>query len=495
MQLTPPPPPPPTPTPTSIRTHSGRVVKSRHIWSYPSNQVCLHPPRDFSHSNLRVQVRDQRIDREFAVGWRGINAQFPRESPAPPMSTPVPPLPTHARAHMTIDEIFETQRLRDKLRKASDEAHAAELTAFMNTNIVPIIRELNDTRARCSALEQHLKRARTSLAGHVVSARPGVARVIPEALDGRGFQSDRSYQRHLATLEGHVRATYPDDEIKQAQLARGLAARMLADTDIAKDQKTKLATDAIISGLQTFYSTLRAKYHTKLPNDASIAQRTIDQAAMAESFDVPASWIAEVLRTDEKRLCREFRSWNAWIDGHEPLALALQKKIRSDKMPFEVADYITNEAWLHEDVTRPSESKLGGLIDPANRTQKIRHRIHWLETNFDTAYAKIRKLTLERFPPDYEFADEHGNKIDASRWKRTVSNTLISNLKHFSVKRAGRSTSLCRYHMQWSNWVSAIHKFKKKLFQDDVNELKTAPCTCPHLKDPFAFRRGLWGGS
>jgi len=283
MQLTPPPPPPPTPTPTSIRTRCGRVVKSRHIWSYPSNQV-----------------RDQRIDREFAVGWRGINAQFPRESPAPPMSTPVPPLPTHARAHMTIDEIFETQRLRDKLRKASDEAHAAELTAFMNTNIVPIIRELNDTRARCSALEQHLKRARTSLAGHVVSARPGVARVIPEALEGRGFQSDRSYQRHLATLEGHVRATYPDDEIKQAQLARGLAARMLADTDIAKDQKTKLATDAIISGLQTFYSTLRAKYHTKLPNDASIAQRTIDQAAMAESFDVPASWIAEVLRTDQQ---------------------------------------------------------------------------------------------------------------------------------------------------------------------------------------------------
>ena len=252
MQLTPPPLPPPTPMPTSIRTRFGRVVKSRHIWSYPSNQVCLHPPRDFSHSNLRVQVRDQRIDREFAVGWRGINAQFPRESPAPPMSTPVPPLPTHARAHMTIDEIFETQRLRDKLRKASDEAHAAELTAFMNTNIVPIIRELNDTRARCSALEQHLKRARTSLAGHVVSARPGVARVIPEALEGRGFQSDRSYQRHLATLEGHVRATYPDDEIKQAQLARGLAARMLADTDIAEDQKTKLTTNAIISGLRTF---------------------------------------------------------------------------------------------------------------------------------------------------------------------------------------------------------------------------------------------------
>ena len=60
---------------------------------------------------------------------------------------------------------------------------------------------------------------------------------------------------------------------------------------------------------------------------------------MAESFDMPASWIAELLQTDEKRLCHKFRSWNAWIDGHEPLALALQKKIRSDKTLFEFARY------------------------------------------------------------------------------------------------------------------------------------------------------------
>ena len=159
-----------------------------------------------------MQLRDRRLSEDIAVGWSTINAHFPRDSPVPLACSPVP-APSHAHSHMTIEEVFETQRLRDKLRKASDEA---ELTAFMNTNIVPIIRELNDTRARCSALEQHLKRARTSLAGHVVSARPGVARVIPEALEGRGFQSDRSYQRHLATLEGHVRATYPDDEIKPA---------------------------------------------------------------------------------------------------------------------------------------------------------------------------------------------------------------------------------------------------------------------------------------
>ena len=42
---------------------------------------------------------------------------------------------------------------------------------------------------------------------------------------------------------------YPSDEMKQAQLTCGLAAQMLADMDIVKDQKTKLTMSAIISGL------------------------------------------------------------------------------------------------------------------------------------------------------------------------------------------------------------------------------------------------------
>jgi hypothetical protein len=122
-----------------------------------------------------MQLRDRRLSEDIAVGWSTINAHFPRDSPVPLACSPVP-APSHAHSHMTIEEVFETQRLRDKLRKASDEA---ELTAFMNTNIVPIIRELNERRAQCGALEKQLRCAQTSLAGHVVSARPGVARVIP----------------------------------------------------------------------------------------------------------------------------------------------------------------------------------------------------------------------------------------------------------------------------------------------------------------------------
>ena len=75
-----------------------------------------------------------------------------------------------------------------------------------------------------------------------MSARPGVVRAIPPTLEGQGFDSERSYRRHLRALEDNLRATYPGDEMKQAQLARGLAARMLTDMDIVEDQKTKRYT-------------------------------------------------------------------------------------------------------------------------------------------------------------------------------------------------------------------------------------------------------------
>ena len=118
---------------------------------------------------------------------------------------------------MTIDEVFELQRLQSEHRSTAEARDAA---SFMTAHILPIIRELNDTRAKCSALKQNLKCARTGTAGYVVSARPGVVRAIAPTLEGQGFHSERSYQRHLQALEDNLRATYPSDEMKQAHAAR-----------------------------------------------------------------------------------------------------------------------------------------------------------------------------------------------------------------------------------------------------------------------------------
>ena len=78
-----------------------------------------------------MQLRDRRLAEDIAVGWSTINAHFPHDPQAPPICTPVPSsnAPSHVRSHLTIDEVFETQRLRAELAKASDEACAAELTA------------------------------------------------------------------------------------------------------------------------------------------------------------------------------------------------------------------------------------------------------------------------------------------------------------------------------------------------------------------------------
>ena len=55
---------------------------------------------------------------------------------------------------MTIDEVFELQRLQSEHRSTAEARDAA---SFMTAHILPIIRELHETRAKCSALEQQLK--------------------------------------------------------------------------------------------------------------------------------------------------------------------------------------------------------------------------------------------------------------------------------------------------------------------------------------------------
>jgi len=357
------------------------------------------------------------------------------------LQSPLPTPPSTRPPTITINEAFELQRLQAEFTKAADEA---DVLSFLNVKVLAVLRSMREEQtarkqaeAKCGALERQLHRVRASIAGQAVSSSRGAVPLPSGAPEGHGFQSQRSLRRHVKDCEDWLQEKYPNDELKQAQVARGLAGKLYADRDLSEHHKTTATKDAIIRGLCAFYSTLRAKWHTKLPNDAMAAQHAVDQAVMADAFGVSMASIADVLGTDEKRLAREFRSWHSWIDGEEPFKLAVRGKIRSDKLPTEVADYITNEAWLHDSVTRPSESKLGGLLDPANRTVKARHRIHWLETKLDAAYATIRDLTLKRFPADYQFVDDSGEPIPTTWHKRqTLSDTLISNLKHYAVNHA-----------------------------------------------------------
>jgi len=371
----------PAPTTPVLTSSSGRTITS---------------PVPFQFSEK--QIRDHRFSMNIAVRRRTIDETSRSVSPAPSsLQSPLPTPPSARPPTITINEAFELQRLQAEFTKAADNA---DVLSFLNVKVLAVLRSMREEQtarkqaeAKCGALERQLHRVRASIAGQAVSSSRGAVPLPSGAPEGHGFQSQRSLRRHVKDCEDWLQEKYPNDELKQAQVARGLAGKLYADRDLSEHHKTTATKDAIIRGLCAFYSTLRAKWHTKLPNDAMAAQHAVDQAVMADAFGVSMASIADVLGTDEKRLAREFRSWHSWIDGEEPFKLAVRGKIRSDKLPTEVADYITNEAWLHDSVTRPSESKLGGLLDPANRTVKARHRIHWLETKLDAAYATIRDLT------------------------------------------------------------------------------------------------------
>ena len=116
------------------------------------------------------------------------------------------------------------------------------------------------------------------------------------------------------------------------------------------------------------------------------------------------------------------------------------------RTPDNWIDWVTNEAWLHEQVTRTSAGMHECVRNPRNRSDPTRYPIHWLETKKSTAVLTINQLGKVRFGDHFQ-----------------LSYTVVTSLIHFSVKPVTRSTCLCRWHLQWQLMIRGLYNFRKRL--------------------------------
>ena len=196
---------------------------------------------------------------DLATRWRAIDENSRSVSPAPSSLQPPQPTPSSTRPPtITINEAFELQRLQAEFTKAADEA---DVLSFFNVKVLGVLRSMREEQtarkkaeAKCGALEKELHRARASIAGQAVSSSRGAVPLPSGAPEGHGFQSQRSLRRHVKDCEDWLQEKYPNDELKQAQVARGLAGKLYADRDLSEHHKTTATKDAIIRGLCAFYS-------------------------------------------------------------------------------------------------------------------------------------------------------------------------------------------------------------------------------------------------
>ena len=144
-------------------------------------------------------------------------------------------------------------------------------------------------------------------------------------------------------------------------------------------------------------------------------------------------------------------------DDDNELLTVLRSKVRSDKIDDALCEFIV-KAWCDTDVTRESEVAKDRVRNPAHHDGE-KHRIRYLETTYNEACAKIQKMIETNF---------------TGQQRRTpVSYTIIRALMPFFIKLEKRKTSLCRYHMQFDQWWSAIYRHKQNLRRFDEGNLKS----------------------
>ena len=295
-----------------------------------------------------------------------------------------------------------------------------------------------------------------------------------DELVGTGFTSDRTLRRHADMWCSRIQAEYDGDTKKQVMLATAVAERLALKAHSARTPAEQRAVNSIIASLQHFYETVRSRYAGRYPNDVRAVWSAVN---MVVSISGKSSLVARgrILGVKPAHLARGKARWESFIDSGTQLSV-LRGKIRSDKHPEEWTEWITTVAWLLPEVSRGAVNKNDWVRNPNDRSDKRQCRVHWLETKVEEAVAKIWDLGRRAFPPDYQYHDGKRREFE-------VSHTVIAQLKHFSVKRPSRETSLCRYHMEWTNLHSAMYRYRCKL----------KPLTCQHRieKDPYVIRRGL----
>ena len=300
-----------------------------------------------------------------------------------------------------------------------------------------------------------------------------------DALIGTGFGSDRTLRRHAADWVSKICEAYPDDTLKQVQLAVALAERLALKAHNHRSTKDERTRHAIIESLQLFYSTIRDRYEGRFPNQVRDAYHTVSMA-ISIAGKAPLQHRADLVGTKVKHLRKGRERWENWIGCADEALVILRSKLRADRTPDQWSEFITRTAWLHAEVTRESESTHDTIRNPNDRRDKRRYRKHWLETKMEDAVVKITRLCVDQFPNDYQYDDGIEQKF-------ALSTTIITMLKPFQVCKLDRKRCLCRYHMQWDYLVHCIWTVRNKI----RNQQKLVQCECKITKDPFEFRRLL----
>jgi hypothetical protein len=287
--------------------------------------------------------------------------------------------------------------------------------------------------------------------GNLQKFGAGAQQTVSDVLgEGYGGIKSTTLQRHRRLLLSSIKDIAGDDVLKQAQLAASLV-RHFSTQSVGGD-----ANQIIVDGLALTLESLRsAAGKGRSPTDVKIAQQSIVSAAVAacrlepDRMQLSDNLLAKILRVSRNSVKSGKARVSKFLHGGASLPYNSAEKSGGSAYPEAYTEFVKT-CW--QSMTRASENKKDEVRNPDDHSDKQRRRIRWVEVPLHV----LRRDMIQK--GEAMFGDEFH-----------LSSTKMRELKPFYIRRPGRQTCLCRYHLGFDHFFKA---FRRWSLQEDVKACK-----------------------
>lgn len=241
--------------------------------------------------------------------------------------------------------------------------------------------------------------------------------------------------------------------------------------NVAKIQKHRRdITEGIADSLRSFVHALHnaggdGRYPTKIRQALQVISASVSRAVALAPAAITIQEVGDALGLNPRSISESKARFNALSDGEWEEIFDDRSNVRNDMMNEEWVEF-ASEYWSEPELvdenneaytfTRRSESMSQVVRDPTDRTNKVYHRVHWLEERISVMYQAMLSRGMQRFGDDFHMS-----------WP------YFLGLRPYYVKDATRQTCMCVYHMRFDEVANGLLNYRRSLQKQEM-----VKCSC-----------------
>ena len=298
-----------------------------------------------------------------------------------------------------------------------------------------------------------------------------------KGLIGTGYSDEeleRTVYRHIDFVLSAIDDKVGGDPVKKAQLAKYVARKCNGATVAVEDKQATAEAhtkELVATALKDYLSHVKQTYSGRYPTAVRAAYQSVLVAVAGNAPPRTLTAIGKFLGIKKEQLYWARDRWEEYLDG-EVDSTWIERYEASRKMNPKWTEFIVSECWLDDEFTRQAEQAKHVLHNPHDHSDKELKPIRWLEMSNQEMLERVLQKGKAHFK-DPNF---------------TCSSRKLRELKPWWIRSAGREVCLCRYHLGWDLYASALYGVRKRV-RDAATIAGQSLCSCVNRISGSLLRR------